>query len=298
MSLTGMIAGLALAAAQQSSPPLDPNLPMPTLDPAVWWSPETSRPSSDVDPLYGRRLGRREEPIPIANGAEPLLYRLWGLQPLQNQLVRPGEMILEVWARPSRGVRQAVIRVTTRRDGRAFVQARAGLGCCTPEIDRRVDINAELPSEQIPALKALSGDAMWSQPRDVTVDYGDGSVSPVCLDGVAWDITLLVAGQARHLRRACDDAEVGSIARAQGLALNAAVGRDARFDAVFPRGADVSRQQTAYDQLIASGGQLKPAANARPQPPAVPLPPEDEPEDEAPAAIPPTPQPITPPSGR
>lgn len=292
MSLAGWIAGLALAA-QQAPPPLDPDLPPPAPNPAVWWSPEIPRPSSEIEPLHGRRLGRREEPVPITNGVDPLLYRLWGLQPLQNQLVRRGEMVLEVWARPSRGVRQAVIRITTRRDGRAFVQARAGLGCCTPEIDRRVDINAELPSEQIPALRALSGDAMWGQPRDVTVDYGDGSVSPVCLDGVAWDITLLVAGQARHLRRACDDAEVGSIARALGLALNAAVGRDARFDAVFPRGADVSRQQAAYDQLIASGGQLKPAANARPQPPAVPLPPEDEPEADAPAATPPTSQPTS-----
>ncbi len=291
MSLTGLIVGLALAAAPQAPSPLDPNLPSPAPDPVAWWSPETARPSSEVDPLYGRRLGRREEPIPIANGVEPLLYRLWGLQPLQNQLVRRGEMVLEVWARPSRGVRQAVIRITTRRDGRAFVQARAGLGCCAPQIDRRVDINAELASEQIPALKALSGDAMWSQPRDVTVDYGDGSVSPVCLDGVAWDITLLVAGQARHLRRACDDAEVGSIARALGLALNAAVGRDARFDAMFPRGADVSRQQTAYEQLIASGGQLKPAANARPQPPAVPQPADDEAENPSVAPAPETPRP-------
>jgi hypothetical protein len=116
---------------------------------------------------------------------------------------------------------------------------------------------------------------MWSQPRDVTIDYGDGSVSPVCLDGVAWDITLLVAGQARHLRRACDDAEVGSIAEALTLALGAAVGRDARFDAMFPRGADVTRQKAAYEQLIASGGRLKPAVNARLQPPAAPIPPED-----------------------
>ena len=104
MSLTGLIVGLALAAAPQAPSPLDPNLPSPAPDPVAWWSPETARPSSEVDPLYGRRLGRREEPIPIANGVEPLLYRLWGLQPLQNQLVRRGEMVLEVWARPSRGV--------------------------------------------------------------------------------------------------------------------------------------------------------------------------------------------------
>ena len=69
-------------------------------------------------------------------------------------------MQLEVWVRPSRGVRQAVIRITLRRDGRAFVQARAGLGCCAPQIDRRVDIDTELPAEQIPGLKAISGDAL------------------------------------------------------------------------------------------------------------------------------------------
>lgn len=273
MSLMGLIAGLVLAG-QQFAPPVTPAPPTP--DPAIWWSPEIPRPSPEIDPLYGRRLGRHETPVPIDNGVDTLLYRLWGLQPLQTQLVRRGEMILEVWARPARGVRQAVIRVTLRRDGRAFVQARAGLGCCTPQIDRRVDINAELPSERIPALKALAGHAMWSQPRDVTVDYGGGGVSAVCLDGVAWDITLLVAGQARHLRRACDDAEVGSITDALTLALSAALGRDVRFDAVFPRGADLSRQTQAYDQLIASGGRLKPSDNARPQPPAVPPPTDDE----------------------
>ncbi|MBU4435033.1 MAG: hypothetical protein KKC14_11525 [Alphaproteobacteria bacterium] len=276
MGLAGLIAGLALAAQQAAAPPLTPDLSPPTPDPAAWWSPDALKPSPEVDPLYGRRLGRHEQPIPIANGVDPLLYRLWGLQPLQNQLVRRGEMILEVWARPARGVRQAVIRVTMRRDGRAFVQARAGLGCCAPEIERRVDINAELAADQVPPLKALGGKALWGAPRDVTVDYGDGSVSPVCLDGVAWDVTLLVAGQARHLRRACDDAEVGSIAEALAPALGAAIGRDARFDAVFQHGADVSRQQDAYDQLIASGGRLKPAANARAQPPAVPLPPANE----------------------
>lgn len=272
MSLTGMIAGLALAAAQQA--------PSLTPDPAAWWSSDTARPPSALDPLYGRRLGRAEEPIPINSGVEPLLYRLWGLQPLQNQLIRRGEMQLEVWVRPSRGVRQAVIRITLRRDGRAFVQARAGLGCCAPQIDRRVEIDTELPAEQIPGLKAISGDALWAQPRDVTVDYGGGALSAVCLDGIAWDLTLVVAGQARHLRRACDDAEVGSIAAALAPILAAASGRDARFDAMFPRGADFSRQQMTYEHLIASGGRLRAAANARPQPPAVPLPPEDPAPDQ------------------
>jgi hypothetical protein len=268
--LTGLIAGLALAAVQQGPPP-----PSPFPDPATWWSPEVPRPPSELEPLYNRRLGRDEHPIPIDNGVEPLLYRLWGLPPLQSQALKRGELILEVWARPARGVRQAVVRVTLRRDGRAFVQARAGLGCCTPEIGRRVDINAELADIQIAPLKLVPADTAWSQPRSVIVDYGGGAVSALCVDGVSWDVTLLVPGQARHLRRACDDAEVGSIARVLAAAIGAAAGRDPRFDAVLPRGADFSRQQRAYDDLIASGGVLKTGEANRPQPPAVPLAPDD-----------------------
>jgi hypothetical protein len=269
--LTGLIAGLALATVQQALPP------PPVPDPAIWWSPDVPRPPSELEPLYNRRLGRNEQPIPIDNGVEPLLYRLWGLQPLQSQIVKRGELILEVWARPSRGVRQAVVRVTLRRDGRAFVQARAGLGCCTPEIGRRVDIDAELADVQISPLKPLSADPAWSQPRSVIVDYGGGAVSALCVDGVSWDVTLLVPGQARHLRRACDDAEIGSIAHILSAVIGAAAGRDPRFDAVLPRGADFSRQQRAYDDLLAGGGRLKAGETSRPQPPAVPLPPEDEP---------------------
>lgn len=270
--LAGLAAGVALAG-QQPAPQAAP----PPPDPAVWWAPEIPKPPPERDPFQGRRLRPGEMLVPIDNGVDPLLYRLWGLQPLQSQLIKPGELVLEVWARPATGVRQAVIRVTVRRDGRAFVQARAGLGCCTPEIGRRVDIDAELATQQIPPLKALAGAPMWSQPRSVVVDYGGGAVDPVCLEGVSWDVTLLIPGQARHLRRACDDAEVGSIAPALAAALSAASGRDARFDAMFARGGDFSRQQRAYDALIASGGRLKPGENNRPQPPAAPLPPEDPP---------------------
>nr|WP_295111800.1 hypothetical protein [uncultured Caulobacter sp.] len=270
--LTGLIAGLALAAVQQGPPPA------PYPDPATWWSPEVPRPSSELEPLYNRRLGRDERPVPIDNGVEPLLYRLWGLQPLQSQIVKRGELILEVWARPARGVRQAMVRVTLRRDGRAFVQARAGLGCCTPEIGRRVDINAELAQPQITPLKALPADPAWGQPRSVIVDYGGGAVSALCVDGVSWDVTLLVPGQARHLRRACDDAEVGSVARILSAALGAAAGRDPRFDAVLPRGADFSRQQRAYDDLVSGGGVLKAGESNPPQPTAVPVAPDNAPE--------------------
>lgn len=266
----GLIAGLVLAI-QQAPPP-------PSPDPATWWSPEIPRPPAELEPLYNRRLGRDERSAPIDNGVEPLLYRLWGLQPLQSQALKRGELILEVWARPARGVRQAVVRVTLRRDGRAFVQARAGLGCCTPEIGRRVDINAELADVQIAPLKAIPTDSAWDQPRSVIVDYGGGAVSALCVDGVSWDVTLLVPGQARHLRRACDDAEVGSIAPILAAAIGAAVGRDPRFDAVLPRGADFSRQSAAYQSLIGSGGRLIPGESDRPQPPAVPVAP-DEPSE-------------------
>lgn len=270
--LTGLIAGLLALAAVQQAPP-----PAPFPDPATWWSPEVPRPPSELEPLYNRRLGRDEHPIPIDNGVEPLLYRLWGLPPLQSQVLKRGELILEVWARPARGVRQAVVRVTLRRDGRAFVQARAGLGCCTPEIGRRVDINAELADVQIAPLKALPADPAWGQPRSVIVDYGGGAVSALCVDGVSWDVTLLVPGQARHLRRACDDAEVGSIAAILAAAIGAAAGRDPRFDAVLPRGADFSRQAAAYESLIQSGGRLVPGESNRPQPLAVPVGPDEDP---------------------
>ena len=277
--LTGLIAGLALAV--QQAPP-----PAPHPDPTIWWSPEVPRPPPELEPLYNRRLGRDQQPVPIDNGVEPLLYRLWGLQPLQSQILYRGELILEVWARPARGVRQAVVRVTVRRDGRAFVQARAGLGCCTPEIGRRVDINAELPDAEVAPLKALAGDPAWSQPRSVIVDYGGGAVSALCVDGVSWDVTLVVPGQARHLRRACDDAEVGSIAPILSAALGAAAGRDPRFDAVLPRGADFSRQAAAYQALIGSGGRLMAGESNRPQPRAVPVGPDEEEPTPPPPSVP------------
>lgn len=257
MALTGLIAGLALAIAQQDATP----------DPAAWWSPEVPRPPAVLDPLGGRRWARDERPIPINNGVDPLLYRLWGLPPLQSQIVRDGEQVVEAWARPSGDVRQAVIRITVRRDGRAFMQARAGLGCCTPENGRRVDINAELPPSAVSAMKALALSPAWSQPQSVTVDYGGGAVSAVCVNGVSWDVTLLVPGQARHLRRACDDAEIGSIAPELMTMVGAALGHDARFDAAVPRRSDFTRQAAAYGMLLQSGGRL--VASDRPQPPPV-----------------------------
>ncbi|WP_236627747.1 hypothetical protein [Caulobacter sp. B11] len=154
-----------------------------------------------------------------------------------------------------------------------------------------MDIDAELTDEQAIGLKALTGDALWSQPRAVTVDYGGGSVAPICIDGISWDVTLLVPGQARHLRRACDDAEVGSIAPALAAALTAASGRDPRFDAVFAHGGDFSRQAAAYDALTKEGGRLVPSPNSRAQPPATPV---LEAPDAAAEPVANDPQPITP----
>ncbi|HWU81085.1 MAG TPA: hypothetical protein VN158_13595, partial [Caulobacter sp.] len=92
--LTGLIAGLVLAI--QQAPP-----PAPYPDPSIWWSPDVPRPPPELEPLYNRRPGRDEQPIPIDNGVPPLLYRLWGLQPLQSQVLKRGELILEVWGRPT-----------------------------------------------------------------------------------------------------------------------------------------------------------------------------------------------------
>ncbi len=123
MLTAGLLMGLPLAGQQ----PAPQAAPPPPPDPVVWWAPEIPKPPPEQDPFQGRRLRKGEQLVPIDNGVDPLLYRLWGLQPLQSQLIKPGELVLEVWARPATGVRQAVVRVTVRRDGRAFVQARAGL---------------------------------------------------------------------------------------------------------------------------------------------------------------------------
>jgi len=238
-------------------------------DPAAWWAPTLPRTPVEADPFQGRRLRRGETPPPIDNGVEPLLYRLWNLPPLQSQLVRRNEVVLEVWARPSGGVRQAVVRVTRRSDGRTFLQARAGFGCCTPQILRRIDINAELPREAGEAVRAVINDPVWRQPRDVTVDYGGGAVAAICVNGIDYDLTLVVPGRSSTLRRACDDAEVGSAAAALRAALQPALGRDVRFDFLFPRGAAYTAEAAAYQALIASGGGLRPAPETRPQPPAL-----------------------------
>jgi len=247
-----------------ATPPPPATLPEP--DPKAWWEGRWPAAQEAADPLGGRRAGRDERPLPVDNGVDPLMYRLWDLQPLQTQLLRPGEAVVEVWARPAQGVRQAVIRVTLRRDGKAFVQARAGLGCCEPRIARRIAFDAELSSAKADAVRAIVEDALWDSPRFVEIEEADGSAASVCVDGVSWDLTLATAGHSRHLRRACLDEETGSVAPALSATLGAALGLEPRFDVIFPRGADFSEARRRYDDLIARGGRLRPTANGKSRP--------------------------------
>jgi hypothetical protein len=198
------------------------------------------------------------------------------LPPLQNQVLRSGEAVLELFVRPSTSVRQSMVRVVVRRDGKAFVQARAGLGCCEPGIARRVGFDAELPTGWAQRLAALREDPLWDAPRQVVIDEGDGTSEGVCIDGAAYDLTLVVPGRSRHVRRACDSSEVGQAAAVIQALLEAAVGHEPRFDVLYASGTDFSAASRAYQALVAQGGRLKAAPQDRPQPPAFEPPPEDQ----------------------
>ena len=242
--------------------------PFPAPDPKTWWTDDRPKAPEAADPLGGgRRLGRGEHPIPIDNGVEPSTYRLWGLMPLQWQIVRGDEMVLELWIRPARTVRQSVVRIIVRRDGRSFIEGRAGLACCEAGISRRMGFDAELPRGAGANFQALRGAALWSAPREVRVAEGGGAAEAVCLDGTAYDLTLLVPGRSRSVRRACDDAEVGQAADVLEPVLRAALSHDPRFDVIFPGGVDFSAARRAYEHLIQDGGTLKADPDARPQPP-------------------------------
>jgi hypothetical protein len=263
------------AAAQTPAPSPPPagasptdDWPWPAPDPKTWWEDEWPKPPEAADPLAGRRLSRGERLVAIDNGYDPLLYRLWRLMPLQTQVLRGGEMILEVAVRPASSTRQSLIRVTVRRDGKVFVQGRAGLGCCEPEIGRRVGFDVEAPEGLRARLLALREHPVWNAPRDVRVVESAGSADALCVEGASYDLTLMVPGRSRSVRRACDNAEVGEAAEVLEAAFAAALGHEPRFDVLYPGGADFSAQRRAYEELIAGGGQLKAAPNARAQPPA------------------------------
>jgi hypothetical protein len=274
--IVALIAVAGAAAAQPVKPPpkgLPPAeaeiWPFPPPDPKGWWEDKRPLPPEAADPLGTRRLGARERLIPVDSGVDPSTYRLWGLPPLQWQLLRGQEMILEVWVRPARTVRQSVIRLTVRRDGKVFVQGRAGFACCEAGIARRMGFDAETPAGQAAALLALRTDPLWAAPRDVRVSEGPDIAEDVCVDGTAYDLTLMVPGRARSIRRACDSAAIGQAAGPLEAALTAALGHDPRFDVIFPAGAGFAAARTAYRDLIAHGGMLKPDPKARPQPPGV-----------------------------
>lgn len=277
-----LIASPALAQ-EQVTIALDPSVPIPSPDPQAWWTDEWPDKPAAAAPLGGRRPRRGERPPAVDNGVAPLLYRLWGLAPLQEQLLRGDEMIVEVWARPAQTVRQAMARVTLRSDGRAFVQGRAGFGCCEPEISRRVAFDEEIAAERAAAVRAVLGDAMWSQPRLVELAEDGQTVDPLCVDGVDYDVTLATAGGSRHLHRACIGEEIGSVAPALTAVLAAALGYDPRFDVVFPRGADFAADRRTYEAFTARGGQLRAVKGERPQPAMIPTPPDAQ------APVPPEP---------
>jgi hypothetical protein len=282
-----------VAAPPANLPPGEAEIwPYPPPDPKSWWDDKWPKAAEAADPLGGRRLPRGQRPIPIANGIDASTYRLWGLTPLQWEVLRDGEMILEVWVRPANSVRQSVSRVIVRQDGRAFVQGRAGLACCEADITRRIGFDSELPAGSAQGFLALRNHPMWSAPRLVQVREA-GASEGVCVNGVSYDLTLVVPGRSRALHRACDSAAIGQAADALEPVLRAALGHDPRFDVLFRGGVDFKLDREAYQELVAGGGSLRPDPGGRSEPPgAEPAPQaEGEPTPAAPAAPPPRPQP-------
>jgi hypothetical protein len=205
------------------------------------------------------------------SGVDPSTYRLWGLMPLQWQVLRGDETILEVWTRPSNSVRQTVTRIVVRGDGEAFVQARAGFACCEAGISRRLGFDERLPPGSAQKFLGLRQHPIWRSPREVTAAES-GSTEAICVEGTSYDVTLLTRGQSRTVRRACDSAEIGEAADVLEAVLGAAMGHDPRFDVVFRGSASYASARDAYQDLIASGGRLKPDRARTPPPGSEPAP--------------------------
>jgi ketosteroid isomerase-like protein len=262
LSLALALPGTAALAQRRAPPPPPPAAP--AIDPEEWWSIREAIPTAEKDPLAGRRWSRRDAEVQrnFSNGVDASLYRLWGLQPLQTQVVRRGEAVYETWYRPTNSTRQAVVRITVRNDGRTFVQARAGRGCCAPEITRRIDLDFELASPARDVFRRLKDDPLWRQPRHVVVSEGGDVVTSLCVDGSSYDLTLVDDRRAVHLRRSCDPAEIGSVAPAARAMIGAALGKDPRFDVLFAK-ERFDNYQEAYAQLTAAGGSLAAADASR-----------------------------------
>lgn len=240
--------------------------PFPPPEPRSWWDDKRPKADEAADPLGGCRIRSVEQLAKPDNGVDASTYRLWGLMPLQWQLVRGDEMILELWTRPATSVRQTVTRVTVRDDGAAFVQARAGLACCEAGIGRRMGFDARLPAGSAARFRALRTLPVWTAPRDIRVEER-GAIGAICVDGTGYDLTLLTPGRSKTLHRACDPAEVGEVAEVLEAVLGAAMGHDPRFDVLFPGGADFTAARRAHAELLAGGGTLKANPDARPSPP-------------------------------
>ena len=260
------------------TPPAEAEIwPFPPPDPQTWWDDKWPKADDAADPLGGRRLPRGQRLPEVGNGIDAPTYRLWGLMPLQWQLLRGDEMILEVWVRPSRNVRQSIVRIIVREDGRAFVQGRAGYACCEAGIGRRVGFDAELPADQAQAFRALRDHPMWSSPREVQSVRDAATTDVVCVSGVGYDLTLLTARGSKTLHRACNDVAVGQAADALEPALRAALGHEPRFDILFRNRIDFSLERQAYQDFTAGGGVLKAAPAGRTAPPGLEPAPQSEP---------------------
>jgi hypothetical protein len=278
LTLPALLLAAGPGLARPAPPPPPPpalDAPWPEPEPRAWWDDPRPRPAEAADPLVGRRGGKTPA-LGLAGAPEPLLYRLWGLPALQHQVLRSDEAVLEVWVRPSLSVRQTVARVVLRQDGRAFIQVRAGLACCAPEIGRRVGFDAELPAGAAGRFMRLTSDPLWSAPRDVRVVEGGGASDSVCVDGASYDLILVTPERARLVRRACDAAEVGQAADVLEAVLGAALGQEPRIDVIFPGGAGYASEREAYRRLTAGGGALEPARNGRALP--APDPPPTDPQ--------------------
>lgn len=269
-ALAGPAQAQFFARPKPAEPPPMPGeqiWPFPPPDPQAWWDDPRPKPPEAANPLGDRRLPRGHRLPVVANGVDPSTYRLWGLMPLQWQVLRGGEMILEVWVRPSRTVRQAISRIIVRDDGRAFVEGRAGYACCEAGIGRRIGFDAELPAEAARQFLALRDDPMWASPREVEAVHDASTTETICISGVDYDLTLVTAQGARTLHRACDDVAVGQVAGALEPALRAALGHDPRFDVIFHDRIDFAIERQAYQDFTAGGGVLKPSRNSRSRPP-------------------------------
>lgn len=256
----------------EGTPPWEAQVwPFPPPDPKSWWEDKRPKVEEAADPLGGRRVRRGERLPQPDNGVDPSTYRLWGLMPLQWQVMRGDDTILEVWTRPSNSVRQTVTRIVVREDGEAFVQARAGFACCEAGISRRLGFDEKLPAGSAQKLLALRQHPLWRAPREVTAAE-TGSTEAICVEGTSYDLTLLTRGQSKTVRRACDAAEIGEAADVLEAVIGAALGHDPRFDVVFRGSASYASARGAYQDLIDGGGRLKPDRVRAPPPGSEPAP--------------------------